>query len=179
MTSDGVRQLHGERHNFCPSSPVMRTKMKAINSRSSEKFGKHPGVIAWHISNEYGGSSAGTACHCPYRQAAFREWLKVRYGDLETLNDAWWTSFWGNIYTDWEQIESPSVIGENQQHGLKLDWNRFTSEQLLDFCKEEVKAVRQYSDRPATVNMMGTFKPLDYFKWAKELDFVSFDNYPE
>lgn len=179
MTSDGVRQLHGERHNFCPSSPVMRTKMKAINSRLSEKFGKHPGVIAWHISNEYGGSSAGTACHCPYCQAAFREWLKARYGDLETLNDAWWTSFWGNIYTDWEQIESPSVIGENQQHGLKLDWNRFTSEQLLDFCKEEVKAVRQYSDRPATVNMMGTFKPLDYFKWAKELDFVSFDNYPE
>ena len=25
---------------------------------------------------------------------------------------------------------------------------------------------------------MGTFKQLDYFKWAKEMDVVSWDNYP-
>ncbi len=25
---------------------------------------------------------------------------------------------------------------------------------------------------------MGTFKGLDYFKWAKEMDIVSWDNYP-
>lgn len=26
--------------------------------------------------------------------------------------------------------------------------------------------------------MMGTFKGLDYFKWAKEIDVISWDNYP-
>ncbi|MFQ7551266.1 MAG: beta-galactosidase [Blautia marasmi] len=25
---------------------------------------------------------------------------------------------------------------------------------------------------------MGTYKGLDYFKWAKEMDVVSWDNYP-
>ena len=178
MTSDRVRRLHGERHNFCPSSPIMRVKMREINGRLSEKFGRHPGVIAWHISNEYGGNSAGADCHCPYCQAAFRAWLKEKYGTLDKLNDAWWTGFWGNLYTEWEQIESPSVIGEGVLHGLVLDWKRFTSEQLLNFCKEEIRIVKQHSELPVTVNMMGAFKPLNYFKWAKEVDFVSWDNYP-
>ena len=32
--------------------------------------------------------------------------------------------------------------------------------------------------RSITTNMMGTFKGLDYFKWAKEMDVISWDNYP-
>lgn len=178
VTEEGLRRFHGERHNFCPSSPVMRKKSWEINTRLAERFGNHPGLAAWHISNEYGGCDGGPECHCQYCQGAFRDWLKKRYQSLEKLNDAWWAAFWGNLYTDWGQIHSPSSIGENQLHGLKLDWSRFANEQLLDFCKEEVKAVRQYSNRPVTVNMMGTFKPLNYFQWAKEVDIVSLDSYP-
>ena len=39
--------------------------------------------------------------------------------------------------------------------------------------------IRRYDGRtPITTNLMGTYKPLDYFKWAKEMDIVSWDNYP-
>ena len=31
---------------------------------------------------------------------------------------------------------------------------------------------------PITTNLMGTYKGLDYFRWAKEMDIVSWDNYP-
>ena len=181
MLANGIRKLPGERHNFCPSSPVMREKMKGINHALSQRLGQHPGVIAWHMSNEYAGGAGDNrdgACYCPLCQANFRDWLKKRYQTLDKLNHAWWAAFWSNTFTDWEQIHAPSAIGENSLHGLKLDWKRFVSDQLLDFAKEEVAAVREYSDRPAVSNFMGAFKPLNYFKWAKELDIVSLDNYP-
>lgn len=179
VTKEGIRRLPGNRHNFCQSSPIMREKTRQINGKLAERFGHHPGVIAWHISNEYGGNDREADCHCPHCQEAFRNWLRNRYETLEALNHAWWTKFWSHTYTDWSQIHSPSPNGENILHGLILDWKRFISAQTLDFCKEEIKAVRQYSDLPVTTNMMGFFKPLNYFEWEKELDFISWDSYPD
>lgn len=176
---NGVRRFPGNRHNFCPSSPVMRRKMEEMNTRLSRHFGEHPGVIAWHISNEYGGNGREAACHCPHCQAAFRRWLQEKYQTLDNLNHAWWTRFWSHTYTDWEQIHSPSPMGEDVLHGLNLDWRRFVSHQMLDFCKAEIRAVRKYSDLPATTNMMGFYPPLNYFEWAKELDIISWDCYPD
>ena len=43
----------------------------------------------------------------------------------------------------------------------------------------ERNAIRSVDQKtPVTTNLMGTFKQLDYFKWAKEMDVVSWDNYP-
>lgn len=179
VTEDGVRRLPGGRHNFCPTSPVMRAKTRQMNEKLSERLGNHPGVILWHISNEYGGNGADASCHCPLCQEAFREWLKEKYKTLDALNHAWWTSFWSHTYTDWSQIHSPSRRGENRLQGLTLDWRRFVSHQIQDFCMEEIKAVRRYSSVPTTINMMDFFKPLDYFRFAPQLDIVSWDSYPE
>lgn len=175
---NGVRRIHGQRHNFCPSSPVMRERTRAIDTALSRRFGHHPGLLAWHLSNEYGGDGGMSDCHCPCCQANFRKWLQKRYGTLDNLNHAWWSGFWSNIVMDWEQIHSPVPWGEMTLHGLKLDWKRFTSDIMLDYCKAEAAAVRSYSDAPVTINMMGPFDPLNYFRWAKELDFVSEDSYP-
>lgn len=178
MYGSGVRRKHGQRHNFCPSSPVLREKMHAVNEALAKQFGHHEGLLAWHISNEYGGDLKEVGCHCPYCEANFRNWLRERYQTLDELNHAWWTSFWGNIYTDWEQIITPSDNSELTMHGMKLDYKRFVSDQMLDFAKAEIAAVKKYSDRPCLSNFMETFKELDYFKWAGEFDIVSYDNYP-
>ena len=178
VTEEGVRRLPGERHNFCPSSPVMRRKMKTINQELSRRLGKHPGVLLWHISNEYGGNKRDASCHCPYCQEAFRSWLKDRYKTLDALNHAWWSAFWSHTYTDWSQIHSPGTYGETRLQGLTLDWKRFVSHQMQDFCREEIEAVREFSDRPAAINMMDFFEPLDYYRFAPQLDIISWDSYP-
>lgn len=183
MRSDGIRRLPGERHNMCPSSSVMREKMHIINTKLAQTFAEHPGVIGWHISNEYGGGGGDHgegACYCPYCQENFRRWLKRRYTTLEALNEAWWTGFWSNRFSDWSEIHSPSRIGEGSMHGLKLDWKRFASDQMLDFCKDEIAVIREYSSKPVTTNfMLSYYSNYDYAKWAKALDVVSLDSYPE
>ncbi len=178
VRADGQRNLPGKRHNFCYTSPVMREKVRAIDEALSKRFGRKENVILWHISNELGGNFSDGACHCEHCQEAFRRWLQEKYGTLEELNHAWWGRFWSHVYTDWEQIHSPAPHGETTVTGLEIDWRRFVTEQMSDFCGMERRAVKKYSGLPATTNFMSFFKNLDYHRLQKELDIISWDSYP-
>ena len=174
MDPDRTRRFFGGRHNHCFTSPVYREKVHAIDKKLAERFGKHPAVMLWHISNEFGGE-----CHCPLCQAKFREWLKEKYGTIENLNKRWCTTFWSHRYNSFDQIESPSTKGENELHALKLDWKRFVTYQTIDFIKNEVDAIREGgSELPVTANLMYDYDGLDYKKFKDVLDVVSWDNYP-
>lgn len=171
---DRTRRFFGGRHNHCYTSPVYREKIYNINKKLSEHFGKHPAVILWHISNEYGGE-----CHCPLCQEKFREWLKEKYGTIENLNSSWCTTFWSHTYNSFDQIESPSPKGENALHALTLDWKRFVTDRTVDFMRHEISAIRAGgSELPATANLMYDYDGLDYKKFKDVMDIVSWDNYP-
>jgi beta-galactosidase len=175
VAPDGKRSLFGGRHNHCFTSPIYRRKVREMNSRLADRFGRHPGVLAWHLSNEYGGE-----CHCDLCQEAFRSWLQRRYrDDLDALNRAWWTSFWSHTLTAWSQVHSPAPHGEHLVHGLNLDWRRFVTDQTVDFMRAEIAPLKAAApELPVTTNLMGTYMGLDYWKLAPYLDVVSWDNYP-
>lgn len=181
VNGDRTKNLHGQRHNHCFTSPVYRKKTYEINKILAKRYREHPALIMWHISNEYSGE-----CHCELCQEAFRNWLKKKYdNNLEKLNEAWWTGFWSHRFTNWSQIESPSNKGEIYVHGQNLDWKRFVTDQTIDFYKNEIAPIREITPNvPVTSNFMGAyphmelFLGLDYWKFAKELDIVSWDSYP-
>ena len=169
-----VRNLYGFRHNHCQTSPVFREKTQEINRRLSERYGNHPNLWLWHVSNEYSGE-----CHCPLCQQAFRDWLKDRYKSLEALNKAWWTPFWSHTITHWDHIESPAPHGETLLHGLQIDWKRFVTHQTRDFFQWEIQAIRQGgSQKPVTTNLMGFFPGIDYHKLMEPAHISSWDSYP-
>lgn len=183
---NGQKRKFGGRHNSCPNSPTFRKYSARMAEKLAERYKDHPALLIWHINNEYGG--AGN-CYCDNCEAAFREWLKARYGTLETLNRAWNTGFWGHTFHDWEDIVLPSGRSEEWAgangrtetnfQGISLDYIRFHSDSLLDCYKLEYEAVKKHTpDVPVTTNLMGAFKKLDYHKWAKHMDVVSWDNYP-
>ncbi len=168
------RQLFGTRHNHCLSSPVYREKVRKINTLLAERYKDHPALGMWHISNEYGGE-----CHCPLCQEAFHKWLKNRYGTIDNMNDAFWNTFWSHRYFSFEQVESPSPIGESCNLGLSLAWRRFTSDQFCDFYSWEIEPLKRITPNiPCTANLMDFFPGIDYFKFGKLLDVASWDNYP-
>ncbi|MCZ8523666.1 MULTISPECIES: beta-galactosidase [Paenibacillus] len=176
----GRKRKFGGRHNSCPNSPTYRKYARLLAGKLAERYKDHPALLVWHVSNEYGGE-----CYCDNCAAAFRVWLQERYGSIEALNKAWNTRFWGHTFYDWEEIVPPNELSEQWSatstnfQGISLDYTRFNSDSLLECYKEEHEELKKHTpDVMVTTNLMGTFKPLDYFKWAKHMDIVSWDNYP-
>lgn len=177
---EGRHHKYGKRHNACPNSPVFQKYSAALAGKLAERYGGNPHVKCWHISNEYGGE-----CYCENCEKAFRVWLKRKYGTLEAVNKAWNTEFWGHTLYDWNEIVLPNALGEGMPNGktsfagISIDYKRFNSDSLLANYISERDAIREYDrETPITTNLMGTYKGLDYFKWAREMDIVSWDNYP-
>ncbi|MCW3792263.1 beta-galactosidase [Paenibacillus sp. LS1] len=180
VDADGRKRKFGGRHNSCPNSPTYRKYSEKIADKLAERYKDHPAVLVWHISNEYGGD-----CYCDNCEKAFRVYLKERYQTLEQVNKAWNTNFWGHTFYDWDEIVLPSNLSEHWGNnnstfqGISLDYSRFNSDSMLDCYRLEYDAIKNHiPDSVVTTNLMGFFKQLDYFKWAKYMDIVSWDSYP-
>jgi len=179
-TFEGHDRGFGQRHNFCPNSPTYRRLAPAMAGTLAKRYMNHPALVAWHVNNEYGGR-----CYCGNCETAFRAWLKERYGNVDALNAAWNTAFWGHTLTAWEQVRAPSLLSEHIDEtrttfqGITLDYYRFSSQSLLSCFEAERDAIKAFTpDIAVTTNLMGTFKDLDYFRWARRMDVVSWDCYP-
>lgn len=179
VDENGIRNEYGGRHNHCNNSPVYREKVRIINEKLAERYGRHPALIAWHLSNEYGNYYEFEGCFCGHCRAGFRKWLKKKYQTVDRLNREWWTSFWSHTYSSFEEIDPPSKRTDTVIHGRNLDWKRFISDRYIAFLEAEKEPLKRIApDIPVTTNLMELFGGIDYRKLAGSIDFVSWDSYP-
>lgn len=177
---NGIKRKFGGRHNSCPSSPTYQKYAVKLTEKLATRYGAYDNIVAWHVSNEFGGE-----CYCENCEKAFQVWLQEKYGTLEKLNTAWNTAFWGHTFYEWDEIVVPDMRSEHFAYdrtmfqGISLDYRRFQSDAMLHCYELERDVIKKILPEAAvTTNLMGFYKPLDYFKWAKSMDFVSWDNYP-
>jgi beta-galactosidase len=174
----GSRYSHGSRQHFCICNPTYRRLALRIAQRVADELGDHEALRMWHAHNEY-------ACHVPYcycdhHARSFRAWLERRYGSVDALNEAWGSAFWSQRYSDFAEVTPPRMMPTLANPSQVLDYKRFSSEAFLEEFLAEKQVLKQARpDIPITTNFMGFMKSLDYFAWARELDLVSTDNYPD
>ena len=176
VTRGGVTLGFGSRGMASHSSPEYRAAASGIASRLAERYGKHPGVVMWHVHNEYGVPVGED--YSEHSVRAFREWLRGRYGSLDELNRAWGTAFWGQHYGEWGHIDAPAVAPSVVNPAQRLDFARFTDHQLRECFTEERDAIRVHADQPITTNFMANASwTTDLWAWGGEVDIVSDDHY--
>ncbi len=167
----------GIREQRCLNNDNMRAYGQRIIEAMARRYAEHPAVVGWQIDNEL----SANLCYCPICHEKFHVWLQGKYNTLDALNQAWGASFWSQEYSDWAQIPLPWHVKGGVFHNpsLQLEFRRFQSQATIDFEREQIALLRRLAPRHfITHNMMGLHNSLDCYELGKELDFVSWDNYP-
>ncbi len=75
VDNNGLKRTHGMRNFYCVNSEKYREKAAALAEQMALRYKDYPGLVAWHVANEY-----STFCHCENCEKKFRLWLKKKYG---------------------------------------------------------------------------------------------------
>lgn len=205
VDANGRSRNHGTRRHYCPNSPTYREFTIRIVDEMVKRYGSHPALIGWQIDNEFGGGKT-SRCYCKQCETAFQKWLQRKYVTIEALNEAWGAIFWSQTYSEWRQIPLPDGRIDKASPSHELDYFRFSSDSIVAYQQVQIERIRQYAvpsgqysvnseqwtvgsehashssllaPRPfITHNFMGLYRDLDQFDLAKELDFITWDNYP-
>lgn len=174
---DGTTRYPGGRQAWCPSSPVFRRYALSLVEQVARRYGAHPAIALWHVSNELGCHNA--LCYDDDSAVAFRRWLRDRYTTMDALNAAWGAPFWSQRYNDWSEILPPLLTLSSRNPTQVVDFHRFSSDELLGYYRQEAAVIREHSAVPVTTNFMVTahIRNLDYWTWAADMDVVANDHY--
>ena len=166
------------RRHYCFSHAGYRHECARIVTALAERFGRHPGIVAWQTDNEYG-------CHDTVLSwshealIGFRHWLKERYGDIHALNEAWGNVFWSMEYRDFAEIDLPAGAVTETNPAHRVDFHRYASDQVAAFNRVQTAIIRALSPgRDILHNFMTFFLDFDHYEVMKDLDIATWDSYP-
>jgi beta-galactosidase len=166
----------GTRRAVCLSSDVFWDYSKRIVTAMVEALGDHPQLIAWQIDNSMGGNDTGFAFNEATREE-WHFWLQAKYGTIERLNEQLGLRFWGQIVTAWDQVPMPMYAPAMHNPALLLDWNRFSSDTMVQFVKMQADLLHEKCPKhPVTVTMRAFLRQYDHFDMADAVDFVSIES---
>lgn len=178
VDAQGRERRFGSRRHYCFSHPGYRAECARIVTALAERYGQHPGIVAWQTDNEYG-------CHdtvVSYSAAAaqgFRQWLAARYADIGALNAAWGNVFWSQEYRTFDEIDPPHLTVTEPNPAHVLDYRRFASDAVVTFNRLQVDILRSASPgRDIGHNYMGFFTEFDHHAVSRDLDVATWDSYP-
>ena len=176
----GITRGFGSRRHYDFSSETYLVQAERITAAMAGRYGTNPHVVGWQTDNEL-------CCHdttlsaSPAARHKFRGWCEARYGSIDALNSAWGNVFWSMEYDAFDQIELPffTVCETNPAH--RLAYRRFSSDQVIRFHDVMISAIRTNAgpDQWVTHNIIPPLTTgVDNAALTRQLDFVSYDNYP-
>ena len=139
---------------MCLDNPDVKARAEAFLTALVNRYKDHPGMGGYDIWNECN----HPMCYCEATQKKFREWLKKKYGTIETLREAWLRPG----ISDWDDIEAPRMV---QPYNEYLDWLKFHVDNGLEGMKWRSDLIRRL-DPNHRVTAHGLAKTFHYLPVA-------------
>lgn len=170
---DHVREDVSSRCHVCKSSVIAREKNRLINTELARTFAMHKGVIGWQIDNEVFPYDEG--CFCENCKKGFRNWLKDRFGTIESLNKRWGMVRWSLEYSDFDAIQPP-YPNQWKHPSLKHAWWQFQCHLIKTYVDEQAELLHSFGCQNVGTDMMQN-NMLSYYDINEKLDIVQYNHY--
>lgn len=181
QSESGVPRAYGGRHVACYSSEPYLERCRAIVTALAEHYRDERCIVAWQIDNELG-HEGSDKCWCPRCRKKFQSFLSRKFGgDIAALNGAYGTAFWSQEYNSFEKIPLPAPTITVHNPALRLDWERFCSENIRAFAEEQCDIIRRIIPDAFIIHDFpggGLTKSVDYAAISALLDKAAYNNYP-
>ncbi len=117
---------------MCLDNSVILEAAERFQTALVERYKDHPATMGYNLWNEY----HVPECYCPATEAKFREWLKAKYGSLETLEKAWLRY----SLAEWDFVHIPRT---SPGFPAAVDWMEFRKDDMLDLLGRRVDLFRR------------------------------------
>ena len=178
VTAQGTPHRHGSRQHADNTNARYREHSRRITRAMAEHYRDTAGIIGWQTDNEL--NTSYSESFSDDAAAAFRDFLRARYGSVASLNDAWGGRFWAQDYTDFDQVDPPypmAPVASNPTH--VLDYHRFLAHATAMFQRDQVEILRATNPSWFITHNIGVIRDIDMRgDFARDLDFLSYDVYP-
>lgn len=174
---DGRRTRTGIRGHRCINNADFLRYAERIIDVMTKRYADNNSVIAWQIDNEL----EANFCFCDTCIGRYRGWLKTKYSTVDAVNKAYGNVMWSGEYSSWEQIQPP--FGSYPDPWLNpsyvLDFNRYASDSVAEHINWQAGLIRKnISNAELTTNVWFCHNMPNFYDEFRELDFISYDNYP-
>ncbi len=135
-TAAGHRVGWGARQEVNFTHAAYRFHAERVIRAVVGRYTEHPAVIGYQVDNEPGPRllyNAGVF-------EKFVDWLRVRYGTVDRLNEEWGLVYWSHRLSRWSDLWRPDG---NFQPQYDLAWRRFQAELVTEFIGWQAGLVRE------------------------------------
>jgi beta-galactosidase len=115
------------------NAPEVKQAVQAFLQALAARYKGHPGLLGYDVWNEVNYSAE--VDYSSFMKADFRLWLQAKYGDLDTLAQAWYRY----SYAEWDDVEPPHEIAAYPEN---LDWLEFKKQNYYDQMQFKIDTIR-------------------------------------
>lgn len=171
---------YGARQNMDITNPHFLYYAERVIRKIMEHVKDHPAIIGYQVDNETKAyNTAG-----PGVQKLFVQYMKDKFGSLDSINRAFGLDYWSNRINTWDDF--PSMVGSINA-SQNAEFAKFQRKLVTDYLQWQANIVKEYKhpDQFITQNFdfewrgfsYGIQPDVDHFAAAKALDIAGVDIY--